>query len=117
MIRRCLSLLASFAFLSPLAFAQTSTWVPDKGHSEVDFTVLHMGLTKVHGKFVNVGGSIVQSDGDIAKSAVNVTIDVSTVGTGVAARDNDLKSRAFSMSASSRPRPLSAPAWRRAEAG
>lgn len=95
MIRRSLSLLASFALLSPLAFAQTSTWVPDKAHSEVDFSILHMGLTKVHGKFVGIGGSIVQSEGDVAKSTVNVTIDVSTVDTGVAARDNDLKSPHF----------------------
>lgn len=93
-MQRFLSVLASFVVLSPLVFAQ-STWVPDKAHSEVDFSVLHMGLTRVHGKLGNIGGSIVLNESDITKSTVNVTIDVSTVDTGVAARDNDLKSAHF----------------------
>ncbi len=94
MKRRSLSLLVTLALLSPLVFAQ-STWVPDKAHSEVDFSVLHMGLTRVHGKFGNIGGSVTLNDSDITKSTVNVTIDVNTVDTGVTPRDNDLKSAHF----------------------
>ncbi|HTX41835.1 MAG TPA: YceI family protein [Acidobacteriaceae bacterium] len=93
-MRRLLSLLASFALLCPLVSAQ-STWVPDKAHSEVDFSVLHMGLTRVHGKIGNIGGSIALNESDITKSTVSVTIDVNTVDTGVAARDNDLKGAHF----------------------
>ena len=86
------SLLAGVLSLAaPLALAQTSTWVPDKAHSEVDFSILHLSLSKVHGRFGNIGGSIVMNDADISKSTVNVTIDVSSVDTGVAPRDNDLK--------------------------
>jgi polyisoprenoid-binding protein YceI len=73
---------------APLAIAQTSTWVPDKNHSSVDFTVLHMGISNVRGKFGNIGGSIVMNEAD-------VTIDVSSVDTGVSMRDNDLKSDHF----------------------
>lgn len=91
-----LSLLAGLLSLAaPLALAQTSTWVPDKAHSEVDFTVLHMGLTNVHGRFGNIAGTIVTNDADVTKSTVNLTIDVSTVDTGVSMRDNDLKSDHF----------------------
>jgi polyisoprenoid-binding protein YceI len=78
-----------------LATAQTSTWVPDKAHSEVDFTILHMGLSNVHGRFGNITGSITRDDTDITKSAVNITIDMTTVDTGVSMRDNDLKSDHF----------------------
>ena len=86
------SLLAAvLSVAAPLAMAQTSTWVPDKAHSEVDFSILHMSLSKVHGRFGNIGGSIVVNDADITKSTVNITIDVSTIDTGVSARDNDLK--------------------------
>lgn len=77
---------------APLALAQTSTWVPDKAHSEVDFSILHMALSKVHGRFGNIGGAIVMNDADVTKSTVNVTIDVNTVDTGVSMRDADLKS-------------------------
>src|SRR3954449_9009007 len=90
------SLLAGLLSLAaPLAISQTSTWVPDKAHSEVDFSILHMSLSKVHGRFGNIGGSIVMDDADVTKSTVNVTIDVSTVDTGVEGRDKDLKSDHF----------------------
>jgi len=84
-------LAAALSVAVPLAVAQTSTWVPDKAHSEVDFSILHMSLSKVHGRFGNIGGSIVMNDADITKSTVNITIDVTTIDTGVSARDNDLK--------------------------
>ena len=91
-----LSLLASVLSLAaPLAIAQTSTWAPDKAHSEVDFSILHLGLSHVHGRFGNIGGSIVMNEADVTKSTINVTIDVSTVDTGVAPRDGDLKSDHF----------------------
>jgi len=87
-----LSLLAGVLSLAaPLAIAQTSTWVPDKAHSGVDFSILHLGLSNVRGHFGNIGGSIVMNDADITKSTVNVTIDVTTVDTGVSQRDGDLK--------------------------
>jgi len=70
---------------------QTSTWAPDKAHSEVDFTVLHMSLSKVHGRFGISDGLITWNEADITKSSVKVTIDVASVDTGVAPRDNDLK--------------------------
>jgi polyisoprenoid-binding protein YceI len=93
---RRLSSLASILLLSaPLAIAQTSTWVPDKAHSEVDFSILHMGLSNVRGHFGNIGGTIVLNESDLTKSTVNVTIDVTTVDTGVAARDGDLKGPNF----------------------
>ncbi|MBV8438361.1 MAG: polyisoprenoid-binding protein [Silvibacterium sp.] len=95
MIRRLASVLGILALATPLALAQTSTWVPDKAHSEVDFTILHMSLSNVRGHFGNIGGTVVWNDGDITKSTVNVTIDASSIDTGVTARDNDLKSPNF----------------------
>jgi polyisoprenoid-binding protein YceI len=95
MIKRMASVTACLVIAAPLAFAQTSTWIPDKAHSEVDFSVLHLSLSNVRGHFGNIGGAIVLNDADIAKSTVNVTIDVSSVDTGVTARDTDLKSANF----------------------
>ena len=95
MIRRLALFLGTPALAAPLALAQTSTWVPDKAHSGVDFSILHMSLAKVRGHFGNIGGQIVWNEADITKSTVNVTIDVTTVNTGVTQRDNDLKSAKF----------------------
>jgi polyisoprenoid-binding protein YceI len=91
-MRRLASVIGILALAAPVAFAQTSTWVPDKAHSAVNFTVLHMGLSKVRGHIGNIGGKILWNDADITKSSVDVTIDVNTIDTGVSGRDSDLKS-------------------------
>jgi polyisoprenoid-binding protein YceI len=54
-----------------------------------------MSLAHVRGHFGNIGGTIVLDESDITKSTVKVTIDVTTVDTGVARRDGDLKSPNF----------------------
>ena len=83
------------ALAAPLALAQTSTWSIDAAHSEVDFTVRHMSVSNVHGRFGSLSGKILLNEADITKSSVQVTIDATTVDTGVAPRDADLKSANF----------------------
>jgi polyisoprenoid-binding protein YceI len=94
MIKR-LSCLFGMLLSASLTLAQSSTWVPDKAHSGVDFSILHMSLSNVRGHFGNIGGTIVLNESDVTKSSVNITIDVTTVDTGVAARDGDLKGPNF----------------------
>ncbi len=95
-MKRLAMILGALAMAATLpAVSQTSTWTPDKAHSEVDFSILHMSLSKVHGRFGNIGGQIVWNEADVTKSTVNVTIDVSTIDTGVAPRDTDLKSASY----------------------
>lgn len=77
------------------AHAQTSTWVIDPAHSSVNFEIVHMGVSHVHGAFGNVKGTVTLNDQDITKSSVAATIDTTTVSTGVAGRDTDLKSANF----------------------
>lgn len=91
-MRRFAFAVGILALAAPLALAQTSTWVPDKAHSAVDFTILHMSLSNVRGHFGNIGGKVTWNEADITKSSVDVTIDVSSIDTGVSGRDNDLKS-------------------------
>ena len=84
-----------FAFAAPFAQSQNSTWISDPAHSEVDFTVTHLSISKVHSKFGKVKAQLEMNSADISKSTVTATIDVSTVDTGEAARDNDLRSANF----------------------
>ncbi len=83
------------ALAAPLALAQTSTWVSDPNHSEVDFSIVHMSVSNVHGRFGNVKATIVLNDADITKSTVTATIGVDTVDTGVDARNTHLKTPDF----------------------
>jgi polyisoprenoid-binding protein YceI len=83
------------ALTAPLALAQTSTWKSDPAHSEVDFSVSHLTISRVHGRFGHVTATLTLDEGDIAKSSVTATIEVSGVDTGEEARNNHLKSDSF----------------------
>jgi polyisoprenoid-binding protein YceI len=83
------------ALVAPLAVAQTSTWVSDQNHSEVDFSITHLAISNVHGRFGKVAATLVLDQADVSKSTVTAMIDVSTVDTGVDARNNHLKSADF----------------------
>jgi len=83
------------AVTTPLSIAQNTSWVSDPAHSEVDFTVTHLSISKVHGKFAKVNARLEMDSADVTKSTVTATIDVSTVDTGEATRDNDLRSANF----------------------
>ncbi len=83
------------ALAAPLALAQTTTWVSDPNHSEVDFSITHMSVSKVHGRFGDVKATIVYDQADPTRSTVTATIGVNTVDTGVEARNNHLKTPDF----------------------
>lgn len=75
--------------------AATSTWQIDPMHTAAQFSVRHLAISTVRGGFSNVKGTITLDDKDIAKSSVDVTIDVATVDTREPNRDKDLKSDKF----------------------
>jgi polyisoprenoid-binding protein YceI len=83
------------ALVAPLALAQTSTWKSDPAHSEVDFSIKHMSVSNVHGRFGKVNATLVWNEADITKSTVTATIGVDTVDTGEDARNTHLKTPDF----------------------
>jgi polyisoprenoid-binding protein YceI len=91
MKRRAISLLA-VAMFTVAAWAQGSEWQIDPAHTTAAFTVRHMGISNVHGRFVKTTGSAIIDDNDITKSSVTATMDVNTIDTGNENRDGDLKS-------------------------
>jgi polyisoprenoid-binding protein YceI len=83
------------ALAAPLALAQTSTWKSDPAHSEVDFSIKHMSVSNVHGRFGKVNATLVWNEADITKSTVTATIGIDTVDTGEDARNTHLKTPDF----------------------
>jgi len=73
----------------------TSTWNIDAAHSGIHFTIRHMVVSKVRGQFAKYSGTLKVYDNDLTGSQVDVTIDVSSIGTGVADRDAHLRSPDF----------------------
>lgn len=94
-MRRFVTLAVLMSALAMPVVAQSSSWSPDQAHSEVDFSILHLAISKVHGRFGNISGEIILDKADISKSKANVTIDVSSLDTGMSSRDSVLKSDSF----------------------
>ena len=67
----------------------------DKAHSFIGFKVKHMGLIEVPGYFRDFTGTVNFDAKDISKSRVEFAAKVTSVDTGVAARDNHLRTADF----------------------
>jgi polyisoprenoid-binding protein YceI len=67
----------------------------DPNHSSVNFSVTHMVVSTVNGRFATYEGKIVYDEKDPAKSSVNVTIQTASINTDNQSRDNHLRSADF----------------------
>jgi polyisoprenoid-binding protein YceI len=73
----------------------TNTWTLDTTHSGIAFSVRHMVVAKVRGRFASWSGTVELDEADIARSRVDVQIDASSIDTGNAQRDEHLRSGDF----------------------
>lgn len=71
----------------------TGTWDIDPSHSDVSFTVRHLVVTKVRGQFTRFDGRIEIADDTF--SSVTATIDLASIDTRDARRDEHLRSADF----------------------
>src|SRR5215831_17058130 len=67
------------------------TWKADPVHSEVAFSVRHLMISNIRGRFTSHEVTIVTSQ-DPRDSSVTATIDLASVDTGNATRDDHLRS-------------------------
>ena len=73
---------------------EAATWTIDPVHSEVGFSVRHMMVSKVRGRFTRFSGELVTAE-DPAQSSVTAEIDLSSISTGQEQRDEHIKSADF----------------------
>lgn len=85
--------LALSAFLPATALADT--YDIDNAHSRVGFSVRHLMVSTVHGEFTKYTGIFEIDDKKPENDKVNVEIEAASVDTGVAKRDEHLKSPDF----------------------
>jgi len=69
-------------------------WTIDPTHSVVSFTVRHLMVSKVRGRFSTFSGVIITTE-DLLGSSVTAEIDMASIDTGDSERDDDLRSRAY----------------------
>jgi polyisoprenoid-binding protein YceI len=73
---------------------EAATWTIDPVHSEVGFSVRHMMVSKVRGRFTSFSGHIVTAE-DPTLSSVTAEIDLGSISTGQEQRDEHIKSADF----------------------
>jgi polyisoprenoid-binding protein YceI len=79
---------------TPISGYLAGTWDIDPVHSDVSFTVRHMMVSKVRGRFGTFSGEIVTGE-NLTGSFVTASIDAASIDTGNGQRDNHVRSADF----------------------
>lgn len=75
--------------------AGTTTWNIDNSHTLVEFSVRHLMISTVKGRFGEVSGKVIADDADPARAQIEATINVASIDTREAQRDAHLRSADF----------------------
>ena len=72
-----------------------TTYQIDTSHSNIDFSIRHLVIAKVRGRFTQFSGTVELDDADITNSAVRAEIVAASISTNEAKRDEHLRSADF----------------------
>ena len=75
--------------------AGTTTWTIDNSHTLAEFSVRHLMISTVKGRFGEVSGKVVADDADPSRAQIEATINVASIDTREAQRDAHLRSADF----------------------
>ena len=93
-MRKSLTLLAAAAVLSTTGLAQAADYQIDPTHTNVIWGQIHFGTSTNRGSWAKKSGTV-QFDRAAKTGKVNLTLDMSSVTTGVTPFDNHLKGDDF----------------------
>lgn len=83
------------AFLVLTAFTTANLWKNDDPHSQLGFTVKHLGISDVSGVFNDFDVTVTSSKPDFSDAQFALTANVASIDTRVEARNKHLKSADF----------------------
>ena len=89
------AILIGASMTASLAKPDATAWAVDKSHSNVSFSVAHMMMSELDGKFKVYDGSIIGTKEDFTDAQINFTVDVASINTDDEKRDGHLKSDDF----------------------
>jgi polyisoprenoid-binding protein YceI len=93
-MKRLLVIILSAALLAPLNVL-AATYSLDPAHTTIGFKVKHLMIANVKGVFEKFKGTVVIDESDITKSKVNVSIEMASINSNIAKRDEHLRSGDF----------------------
>ena len=83
------------AVLVLAAFTTAGTWKNDKAHSQLGFTITHLGISDVSGTFNDFDVTVSSAKEDFSDAVFELKAKVASIDTRIEARDNHLKSADF----------------------
>ncbi len=92
---RAIPALFALLLVTSAAAADTTEWAIDPSHSHVGFSISHLVVSSVDGRFKDVSGKVLLDEADLTKSAVDLTIKIDSIDTDEPKRDEHLKSPDF----------------------
>src|SRR5580658_8712116 len=87
--------LGAVLILGPALHAQNNSWVISPQESAANFTVKHLVFTTERGSMSGMKGTVIYDQADPSKDMVDATLDVSTLNTNNAKRDDQVKTDFF----------------------
>lgn len=75
--------------------AGTTTWTVDAAHSNVEFSVKHLMISSVKGRFGDVKGTVTYNEANPAQSRVEIEVGIHSIDTRAEQRDAHLRSPDF----------------------
>lgn len=81
--------------ITTIAHADTVEWKFDPAHTNVGFSVPHLVVSSVEGRFREATAKVALDEADLTKSQVSMEINAGSIDTGDAKRDAHLKSADF----------------------
>lgn len=94
MIQR-IFLTAAILFIMINGVAAQTTWKADKAHSKIDFSVTHMVIAEVDGRFTDFDATLTASKDDFSDAKITATIKTASITTDNDFRDKHLRSDDF----------------------
>jgi polyisoprenoid-binding protein YceI len=83
---------AVMALLFSFKSTEKTTWLMDKDHAKLGFTITHLMVSDVEGWFKTFSAQVTSSNEDFSDAVAEMTADVSSINTESEMRDKHLKS-------------------------
>ena len=94
LMKRLVAVVAVFVTLSAFSYVAYK-WQNDAAHSQLAFTVTHLGVSEISGTFNDFNVNVTSTKADFSDAQFELTAKVGSIDTRVDARDNHLKSPDF----------------------
>lgn len=89
------TILSAALFMVSVATSFAQTWSLDKSHAGLSFTITHMMISDVDGKFKSFDAKVTSSKADFSDAVFELTAEASSINTDNDMRDGHLKGADF----------------------